>query len=352
MTLTPTRRLLLVAACLPLLLVACTDAPGPSSSSGSSTSPAPTSTSTVRAASTNASSALPTASPSAPRSAPAPKAGVVVAAAGDIACDPNHEAFAGGRGTPTDCQQLATSDLVLAMKPAKVLVLGDIQYEVGRLEDFKKSYDKSWGRFKDKTVPAPGNHEYGTGVTRGYFEYFGPKVGTKKKSWYSTDVGGWHVISLNSNCAQIGGCQVGSAQEKWLRADLAANKAKCTLAIWHHPRWTSGLRGNFSQVDGLWRTLAEAGADVVLAGHDHHYERFAPLNADGQVDPAKGIRSFVVGTGGRNLYPAFGRATGSEVRDSQTFGVLKLTLSPASYTWEFVAVPGESFSDTGSGSCH
>lgn len=340
MTPTRARRFLVAIALLCLLAAGCTTAgesPGPSAAAPPTT---PGATAAPRAASSKS---------SAPARAAVP--GVVVAAAGDIACDPKHAAYKGGAGTPTECRQGATSDLVLAMKPAKVLVLGDIQYEVGRLAAFQESYDKSWGRFKKNSLPAPGNHEYGTGVTRGYFEYFGPKYGTKRKSWYSTDVGGWHVISLNSNCAQIGGCQKGSAQEKWLRADLAASKAKCTLAIMHHPRWTSGLHGNSTQVDGLWRTLAEAGADVVLAGHDHHYERLAPLDAAGRVDEAKGMRSFVVGTGGRSLYPSFGRATGSEVRDSQTFGVLKLTLSPASYAWEFVAVPGESFTDSGSGSC-
>ncbi|MEO6714625.1 MAG: metallophosphoesterase [Mycobacteriales bacterium] len=279
--------------------------------------------------------------------------GTVVVAAGDIACDPANSAYAGGVGTETECRQRATSDLVISLQPKAVLVLGDLQYEVGRLAAFKESYDSSWGRFKGISWPAPGNHEYGTGVTRGYFEYFGARAGTRTRSWYSTDIAGWHVISLNSNCAQSGGCQRGSPQEKWLRADLAKNRAKCTIAIMHHPRWTSGLHGPSSKVDGLWRALAEGGADVALAGHDHHYERFAPLNAAGTIDPARGVRSFIVGTGGRDLYPTFSSAKGSEVRETATFGVLKLTLRPAEYSWEFVPLPrAGAFTDTGSGSCH
>lgn len=238
------------------------------------------------------------------------------------------------------------------MKPKAVFVLGDLQYEVGRLAAFEASYDPSWGRFKDITWPTPGNHEYGTGVTRGYFEYFGRRAGTKTRSWYSTDIGGWHVVSLNSNCRQIDGCERGSPQEKWLRADLAASKARCTLAIMHDPRWTSDFHGPAEKVDDLWRTLADMGADVVLAAHGHHYERFEPINAAGEVDEAAGMRQFIVGTGGNDLIPTFGAARGSAVREWRTFGVLKLELQPAAYTWEFVPVPGASFTDSGSGSCH
>ncbi|MDQ1709481.1 MAG: hypothetical protein QOG49_866 [Frankiaceae bacterium] len=278
---------------------------------------------------------------------------VVIVAAGDVACDPADSGYQGGAGTPTACRQRATSDLVLGLHPAAVLALGDLQYEVGQLAAYRIAYESTWGRFKAITWPAPGNHEYGTGVTRGYFDYFGPRVGTPKHSYYSTDVGGWHIVSLNSNCAEIDGCQSGSPQEKWLRADLKAHPANCTIAIMHHPRWSSGLHGPSAKVDALWRALADGGADVVLVGHDHDYERFAPLGAGGTPDPASGVREFVVGTGGRSLYPVLGRAAGSEVVDDQTFGVLKLTLQPAAYSWEFVPVPGQSrFTDSGNGSCH
>jgi hypothetical protein len=290
-----------------------------------------------------------TASPSAP---PAASGGTVVVAVGDIACDPKDAGFKGGNGTASSCRQRATSDLAIGLKPAAVLALGDLQYEVGRLSAFKESYDATWGRLKKITYPAPGNHEYGTGVTRGYFEYFGAQAGPSGKGYYSADVAGWHLVALNSNCAQIGGCQRGSAQEKWLRADLKAHPAACTIAIWHHPRWSSGLHGSSATVDGLWRALAEAGADVVLVGHDHHYERFSPMNADGAVDKATGMREFVVGTGGRSLYPVLGATKNSEVRETQTFGVLKLTLRPNAYDWAFVPVVGSSFTDSGSGSCH
>ncbi|MEP7020128.1 MAG: metallophosphoesterase [Pseudonocardiales bacterium] len=271
---------------------------------------------------------------------------------GDIACDPRDAAFHSGAGTPTSCRERATSDLAISLKPAAVLVLGDLQYEVGKLEAFKASYDSTWGRLKKITYPAPGNHEYGTGITRGYFEYFGAQAGPLGKGYYSADIAGWHVVSLNSNCERVGGCQRGSAQEMWLRADLKAHPAACTIAIWHHPRWSSGLHGSSDKVDGLWRALAEAGADVVLVGHDHDYERIAPLDAAGAIDQSHGVREFVVGTGGRSLYPVLGRTTGSEVVDANTFGVLKLTLRPTSYDWAFVPVAGSTFTDSGSGSCH
>ena len=273
-------------------------------------------------------------------------------AVGDIACDPNDAAYNGGRGSSTSCRERATSDLAISLKPAAVLALGDLQYEVGRLSAFQRSYDATWGRLKKITYPAPGNHEYGTGVTRGYFPYFGARAGIAGRGYYSADIAGWHLVSLNSICAQFGGCQRGSAQEKWLRADLKAHPAPCTIAIWHHARWSSGLHGSSDKVDALWRALAEAGADVVLVGHDHDYERFAPLNANGVVDQAHGVREFVVGTGGRSLYPVLGRATGSQVRNTQTFGVLKLTLRPRAYDWAFVPAAGSTFTDSGSGSCH
>lgn len=335
------RRLWVATALLPLLLAACTTTSSDPPVARPTSIASPSTTASAPAASVPLTAARPSSS-----------GGAVVAAAGDIACTPQDGAFKAGKGTPFACQQKATSDLILAMKPVAVLASGDLQYEVGRLADFQASYDKSWGRFKGITVPAPGNHEYGTGVTRGYFDYFGARAGTKSRSWFSKDIAGWHVVSLNSNCAQAGGCETGSAQERWLRADLTAHPAKCTIAIWHHPRWSSGLHGSSTKVDGLWRTLAQGGVDVAVVGHDHDYERFAPLDANGKKDQSGGLREFVVGTGGRSLYPVLGAAAGSEIRDFQTFGVLKLTLRPAAYSWEFVPVAGSTFTDSGSGSCH
>ncbi len=249
--------------------------------------------------------------------------GVTVVAAGDIACPPS-----------LSCTD--TSTLVESLNPAAVLIPGDIQYERGELENFMAVYDKSWGRFKSITKPSPGNHEYATSRAGGYFAYF------NVEPWYSFDVGGWHIISLNSNCRSVGGCGPGSPQEVWLKADLAAHPAKCTLAFWHHPRWSSGYNGSDPGYDTFWSDLAAAGAEVVLSGHDHHYERFA---AD------RGIRQFVVGTGGRSLFPTIGQEQGSEVANSSTYGVLKLTLRPSSYAWEFVPEGDSKFTDRGNTEC-
>jgi hypothetical protein len=253
----------------------------------------------------------------------APPPGVTVVAAGDIAC-------------PLSLACTDTSALVESLQPAAVLALGDIQYERGELADFQAVYDKSWGRFKATTHPAPGNHEYSTPGAAGYFAYW------KVDPWYSFDIGGWHVISLNSNCRSVGGCGTGSPQERWLKADLAAHKATCTLAFWHHPRWSSGIHGTDPGYDTFWSDLAAAGADVVLSGHDHDYERFGR---------DRGIRQFVVGTGGRSLYPVLQREVRSEVVNDDTFGVLKLTLRPASYAWEFVPAGDGRFTDTGQTDC-
>jgi hypothetical protein len=284
--------------------------------------------------------------------APAADRGTVIVAAGDIACQPGNPSYNGGAGTPTACRQRATSDLVARIKPKAVLVLGDLQYEKGFLADFRSVYDRTWGRFNAITWPAAGNHEYGTGVAPGYYSYFGQRAAEKRQGYYSTDIGGWHVVALNSNCRLVGGCQRGSPQERWLRADLASHRNVCTLAFWHHPRWSSGLHGSDASLDGVWQTMADTGVDVALAGHDHDYERFAPIDAAGNVDPARGTREFVVGTGGRSLYFFASKERGSEARDWQTFGVLKLTLRARSYDWEFVPAAGGTFSDSGSGSCH
>lgn len=237
--------------------------------------------------------------------------------------------------------------------PGAVALLGDNAYEKGSASQYQHCYDPDWGPFKNRTHPAAGNHEYLTLKASGYFNYFGPAAGDPTQGYYSYELGAWHLIALNSNCSKVGGCQAGSAQEQWLRADLAAHPAPCTLAYWHHPLFSSGQHGSNTQMWAVWQALYEAGADVVLNGHDHDYERFAPQNPEGVADSAQGLREFVVGTGGKNHYK-FSQApsANSEVRNDKTFGVLKLTLSPQSYTWEFIPEPGKSFADEGEEVCH
>jgi hypothetical protein len=227
---------------------------------------------------------------------------------------------------------------VVATIPGTIALLGDDVYERGTAEEFRQCYAPVFGRFLGRTRAALGNHEYGTGNADAAIAYF--KL--PRRGYYSYDLGAWHVVVLNSNCSRIGGCGPTSGQNAWLRRDLAAHPATCTLAYWHHPRWSSGLHGSDRTMATLWGTLARGGADVVLAGHDHHYERFAPID---------GIRSFVVGTGGRSHYPVLIRQPRSVVVDFTTFGVLRLTLRPASYAWRFVSVPGSTFSDAGTSRC-
>lgn len=275
---------------------------------------------------------------------PVPEGSAVVTAAGDIACTPGQ--------APSDsaCRMAETAALVEAAAPAAVITLGDNQYELGGLEGFQQSYDKSWGRFKAITRPSAGNHEFSGGRAAGYFAYFGKAAGPADQGWYSFDVGSWHLVALNSNCAAIGGCGPGSPQYDWLKADLAASGARCTLAYWHHPRFSSGYHGDNESVGPLWELLDGASAELVLAGHDHHYERFAPLAPDGTPDP-DGIRQLVVGTGGRSLYPTLLPRAGTEVRRAATFGILVLTLSPDEYRWRFAPVAGDTFTDAGTGLC-
>jgi hypothetical protein len=232
--------------------------------------------------------------------------------------------------------------------PGTVFTAGDNAYEDGSAEDYERCYAPSWGRHKARTRPSPGNHEYNTPGATGYFGYFGAAAGDPGSGYYSYNLGGWHVVMLNSNI----NTGTGSPQETWLRADLAARSARCTIVIWHHPRFSSGPHGNSSTMQPIWRALYEAGADVVVTGHDHLYERFAPQNADGQLDLAQGIRQFVVGTGGASAYGVVNPKPNSEVRNSGTRGVLNLTLYPDRYEWNFVPVKGSAFTDSGSGSCH
>ena len=232
-----------------------------------------------------------------------------------------------------------------------ILALGDLAYESGTAEQFAACYDLSWGRHRSRTWPVPGNHEYETAGAAPYFAYFGAAAGTPGEGWYSFDLGAWHLIALNSNCDEIGGCDLDSPQADWLRADLAANNAECTLAYWHHPRWSSGdEHGSDPRTDALWQILFTAGADLVLTGHDHIYERFVPMDANGAASPT-GMTEFVVGTGGRSTYGFGAILPTSATHDNATYGVLQLTLHPDAYDWEFVSATGTRFADSGSADC-
>jgi acid phosphatase type 7 len=258
-------------------------------------------------------------------------------------------------GDIVDCSHLADSEAtakLLDSIPGTVLAVGDLAYPDGSSANFR-CYDKTWGRHKARTRPAPGNHEYHTPGAAGYLKYFGKTAGSPGHAYYSFNLGAWHVIALDSQCKDAGGCEKGSPEEMWLRKDLAKNASNCILAFWHVPLFSSGNEhGNAPQMKPFWDDLYSAGADVVLNGHDHDYERFAPQNPDGVADPDHGIREFVVGTGGKSRRGFKDPAPTSEIRDSSTFGVLQMTLSAHGYEWKFIPVAGGQFSDSGSGSCH
>jgi hypothetical protein len=265
---------------------------------------------------------------------PPPPPAVVFVGAGDIA----------NCGEETD---EATAELLDGI-PGTVFTTGDNAYPDGSPDDFAECYEPTWGRHKARTWPSPGNHDYDTDDAAGYFAYFGDRAGPAGRGYYSYDLGAWHIISLNSNVSM----SAGSAQEQWLRADLAVNRTECTLAYWHHPRFSSGEHGNNAASESLWRALYEAGVEVILVGHDHNYERFAPQTPDGVADPARGIRQFVVGTGGTSLRDMDVSVDNSEVQNSDTHGVLQLTLRSNTYTWTFIPIAGGSFTDSGGGTCH
>ncbi len=263
----------------------------------------------------------------------------VVLAAGDIAT-------CGGSGDE------ATAQLLDQNPGATAITLGDNAYPNGAPTDYASCYDPTWGRSYSRTKPSAGNHEYLTAGAAGYFGYFGSAAGDPAKGYYSYDLGAWHVVVINSNCSQVGGCGAGSPQETWLRADLAAHPVACTLAYWHHPRFSSGAtHGDNSAVRPIWQALQDYNGDVILSGHEHNYERFAPQRADGTADP-NGIVEFVAGTGGSSHYGFATPEANSVVRNSDAFGVLKLTLHATSYDWQFLPVAGQSFTDAGTANCN
>lgn len=256
----------------------------------------------------------------------------MVLAAGDIA-----RCGAGGA--------YATAKL-LDRLPGVILALGDLAYESGSSDEYRDCYEPTWGRHKARTWPAPGNHEYGTAGARDYFTYWGARAGPPGRGFYSFDLGAWHLISLNSSADATDG----SAQDRWLRRDLAATKARCILAFWHHPLFSSGSHGNNPKMELLYRRLHEAGATLVLAGHDHLYERFAPQDPAARLDRDRGIRVFTVGTGGARRYDFKTVEPHSEFRDAEHWGVLRLTLEPDAYQWDFIATDDRAI-DSGKGAC-
>jgi len=264
-----------------------------------------------------------------------PGSTVVFVGAGDIAV---------GGGS-----QEATARLLDGI-PGTVFTLGDNAYPDGTASNYATYYDPSWGRHKARTKPCPGNHDYHTANAAGYFAYFGSLAGPSGQGYYSFDLGDWHIISLDGEISTA----VGSPQEVWLRADLAAHTNQCCLAYWHEPLFDSGnIHGGQSQyVQPLWQALYDYHAEIILNGHEHIYERFAPQTPGGAADPANGIREFIVGTGGAGLYTVTTPKPNSEVHNTSTYGVLKLTLGPGTYSWQFIPIAGQTFTDSGSGTCH
>ena len=267
-----------------------------------------------------------------------------------------------GAGDIASCKSLegarATAKLIEQI-PGTVFATGDLAYEKGSATEFKNCYDPTWGRFKDRTRPALGNHEYGVpgAGAHAYFEYWGTRAGPAGKGYYSYDLGAWHIVVLNTNCGfrDVGGCDKDSQQEMWLKEDLREHPNTCILAYGHHALFSSGVFKKHAvhpELKPLWEDLYAAHADLVLAGHEHSYERFASQDPEGNADPEGGIREIVAGTGGRSHDPLGFATPNSEVREWETFGVLKLTLSPEKYTWEFIPEEGKPFRDSGSGVCH
>jgi len=270
--------------------------------------------------------------------ATAPPGAVVFVGAGDIAT----------------CRGLGDEQTaaILDIAPGTVYTLGDNAYEDGTAAEYDRCYAPTWGRHLERTKPSPGNHEYETSGASGYFEYFGGRAGDGDRGYYAYDLGAWRIYSLNSNCHDIGGCGAGSEELGWLRDDLAAHPTRCSLAYWHHPRFSSGEHGDNPAMGPIWDALADAGTEVVLAGHDHDYERFGPLSVAGAPDADRGITSFVVGTGGKELRDFETVDPNSLVRIADTWGVLQLVLSPGSWSAQFIPVAGSTFTDQAAGACH
>ena len=310
------------------------ESPAPTASAAGSTPAA------SRSATTPVATAMPT-GPSTGTAAPASAAPIaVLVGAGDIA------------DCSTDGDE-ATAKLLDAI-PGTVFTLGDNAYVNGTATEFATCYGPSWGRepIKSRTRPVPGNHDYNTAGASGYFGYFGAAAGDPSKGYYAYDLGAWRVYVLNSNCGSIGGCGAGTAQEQWLRADLAANPRACAIGMWHHPRFSSGEHGSSPATEALYQALYDANAELVLVGHDHDYERFGPQTATGAADDARGLVQVVVGTGGTRLRQLGQARPNSLVRNADTWGVIRVSLAAGSWSLDFIPVAGGTFTDTGSGTCH
>jgi len=268
--------------------------------------------------------------------------------------DPSGEKILVGAGDISICGNPgaeATAKL-LDKIPGEIFTAGDNSNESATAAQLANCFHPTWGRHKARIHPAAGNHDYLSHNAAPYFAYFGAAAGSPQKGYYSYDLGAWHIVVLNSNCSQVGGCKAGSPQEQWLKADLAAHPAKCSLAVWHHARFSSGQQGNYVSMQDIWQTLYNVGTELVINGHDHVYERFAPQDPTGKADPVRGIREFIVGTGGASHNPFLRPIPNSDVRIPGVFGVLKLSLRPESYSWEFVPEAGKTQTDAGSADCH
>jgi hypothetical protein len=246
-----------------------------------------------------------------------------------------------------------TADLLAQFPGVTIFTAGDNSNVIGTPNEFKKCFGPTWGRFLASIHPAVGDHEYYNKGAKAYFDYFGAAAGTPGQGWYSYDLGGWHIIVLNSQCAQIGGCEAGSAQEKWLKDDLAAHPAHCSMAVWHIPRYNLSLAQGLPFLDDIWNDLYKAGVELVVNAHHYYYARFAPMDPSGKADDARGIREFIVGTGGSPLDKRnWTCSRNCQAFEHDTLGLLKLTLHPDGYDWAFVPEPGKTFNDAGSGTCH
>jgi Calcineurin-like phosphoesterase len=275
-------------------------------------------------------------------------------ASGDPSPSPGNPVLVGA-GDIGRCDSTADEDTAALVErmPGTVFTLGDNAYDTGSADDYRDCFGPSWGRFRDRIAfPVPGNHDYETDGAAGYRGYFGATAVRDGATWYSADLAAWHVVVLDSTCARVdGGCRPDSPQVRWLTADLAANDARCTLALFHHPRFSSGYHGNDRAVGPFWDALYAGGADLVVNGHEHSYERFAPQDPSGARDEAHGIMELIAGTGGADLRAFNAPQPNSRIRASVAHGVLVLTLRPSGWTWAFTSVDG-TFSDTGSGACH
>ncbi len=262
-------------------------------------------------------------------------------------------------GDIADCRKLSAADTKAAKTATLIAVnlqkdtnayavtLGDNTYPIGKPEEFNDCYDKTWGQFKARTLPSPGNHDYGVPLAAGYYNYFDELAGTQRRGYYKKLLGNWLILSLNSNIKD----QAMQAQLDWLKTTLKENPANCTLAFWHHPVYSSGGHGNIKTMQDAWKILADAKADIILSSHDHHYERFATMDRDGLPHPENGMRSFVVGTGGAKLSPIFLVKDGSELRQNDHHGALKLNLANNRYAWEFISAENNQVLDKGQANC-